>query len=224
MIDTAQRAPHAGVAPSKLRQWSSFVGIVTTIVGTILISFANGAPPAAQRWRWTQKTEQGQRLRHPTTVPGRGGAGSDQSQSPNAQWTPFRARQSVKWQREKQRARIYGPAVLRFYPRTIGKTRMYGRRSQDLSELPVLVGRHPSHDRRRSGKFLGLWLRPASIVSPLGVVALVSNCIIAPCLLKQRFRQRDFWGVVVAVGGAVTVLFSANNSEQNLGTHECGLQ
>ena len=71
-----------------------------------------------------------------------------------------------------------------------------------------------------AGNFLAYGFAPASIVSPLGVVALVSNCIIAPCLLKERFRQRDFWGVVVAVGGAVTVVFSANNSEQKMGPHE----
>jgi hypothetical protein len=68
-----------------------------------------------------------------------------------------------------------------------------------------------------AGNFLAYGFAPASIVSPLGVVALVSNCIIAPCLLKERFRQRDFWGVVIAVGGAVTVVLSAKNSETKIG-------
>ena len=68
-----------------------------------------------------------------------------------------------------------------------------------------------------AGNFLAYGFAPASIVSPLGVVALVSNCIIAPCLLKERFRQRDFWGVVVAVAGAVTVVLSAKTSEPKMG-------
>ena len=58
---------------------------------------------------------------------------------------------------------------------------------------------------------------PASIVSPLGVVALISNCIIAPCLLKERFRQRDFWGVLIAVAGVVTLVLSAKNAEDRMG-------
>ena len=48
-------------------------------------------------------------------------------------------------------------------------------------------------------------------------MALISNCIIAPCLLKERFRQRDFWGVLIAVGGVVTLVLSAKNSEDRMG-------
>ena len=61
---------------------------------------------------------------------------------------------------------------------------------------------------------------PASIVSPLGVVALISNCIIAPCLLHEPFRKRDLLGVLIAVGGVVTVVLSAATSENRLGPHE----
>ena len=61
---------------------------------------------------------------------------------------------------------------------------------------------------------------PASIVSPLGVVALISNCIIAPCLLRERFRKQDLLGVVIAIGGVVTVVLSAKNSENRMGPHE----
>ena len=69
------------------------------------------------------------------------------------------------------------------------------------------------------GNFLAYGFAPASIVSPLGVVALVSNCIIAPVMFKERFRQRDFWGVVIAVGGVVTVVFSAKQEETQLDPH-----
>ncbi|KAK3380308.1 magnesium transporter NIPA-domain-containing protein [Lasiosphaeria ovina] len=70
------------------------------------------------------------------------------------------------------------------------------------------------------GNFLAYGFAPASIVSPLGVVALVSNCIIAPLFFKEAFRARDFWGVIVAVMGAVTVVLSANQQETKLGPHE----
>jgi type II secretory pathway pseudopilin PulG len=66
------------------------------------------------------------------------------------------------------------------------------------------------------GNFLAYGFAPASIVSPLGVVALISNCLIAPLMFHERFRQRDFWGVVIAVGGVVTVVLSANTEETKL--------
>ncbi|KAK7429541.1 hypothetical protein QQZ08_003920 [Neonectria magnoliae] len=70
------------------------------------------------------------------------------------------------------------------------------------------------------GNFLAYGFAPASIVSPLGVVALISNCIIAPAMFHERFRQRDFWGVVIAVGGAVTVVLSAKQEETKLNPHD----
>ncbi|KAF2425790.1 DUF803-domain-containing protein [Tothia fuscella] len=71
-----------------------------------------------------------------------------------------------------------------------------------------------------AGNFLAYGFAPASIVSPLGVVALISNCIIAPFFLKEPFRKRDLLGVVIAVGGAVTVVLSASDSNPKLGPHE----
>lgn len=70
------------------------------------------------------------------------------------------------------------------------------------------------------GNFLAYGFAPASIVSPLGVVALVSNCIIAPVMFHEKFRQRDFWGVVVAVAGAITVVLSAKQEETKLNPHD----
>lgn len=70
------------------------------------------------------------------------------------------------------------------------------------------------------GNFIAYGFAPASIVSPLGVVALVSNCIIAPVILKERFRSQDGAGVVVAIAGAVTVVLSAEQGETKLGPHE----
>ena len=70
------------------------------------------------------------------------------------------------------------------------------------------------------GNFLAYGFAPASIVSPLGVVALISNCIIAPFMLKEPFRKRDALGVIIAVGGAVTVVLSANDNNPKLGPGE----
>lgn len=71
-----------------------------------------------------------------------------------------------------------------------------------------------------AGNFLAYGFAPASIVSPLGVVALISNCLIAPIMLKEKFRKRDLLGVVIAVGGAVTVVLSAEGSNPKLGPDE----
>ena len=71
-----------------------------------------------------------------------------------------------------------------------------------------------------AGNFLAYGFAPASIVSPLGVVALISNCIIAPCFLHEMYRRRDFLGVLVAIAGAVTIVMSAKSDEKKMGPHE----
>ncbi|KAF3770165.1 DUF803-domain-containing protein, partial [Cryphonectria parasitica EP155] len=81
-----------------------------------------------------------------------------------------------------------------------------------LGQILITVG--------EMGNFLAYGFAPASIVSPLGVVALISNCVIAPIFFKEKFRRRDFWGVVIAVGGAVTVVLSANTQETKLEPHD----
>ena len=68
-----------------------------------------------------------------------------------------------------------------------------------------------------AGNFLAYGFAPASIVSPLGVVALISNCVVAPIILKENFRPRDVLGVIVSVAGAVTVVLSAKQKERKLG-------
>jgi magnesium transporter len=70
------------------------------------------------------------------------------------------------------------------------------------------------------GNFLAYGFAPASIVSPLGVVALIANCVFAPMLFKEKFRPRDFWGVIIAVAGVVTVVLSAKQQETKLEPHD----
>ena len=71
-----------------------------------------------------------------------------------------------------------------------------------------------------TGNFMAYGFAPASIVSPLGVVALISNCVIAPIMLKEQFRKRDFWGIIVAIAGAAVVVLSAKTSEEKIGPHD----
>jgi len=60
-----------------------------------------------------------------------------------------------------------------------------------------------------AGNFLAYAFAPASIVAPLGTVALVSNAVIAPLVLKERFRPQDLLGIVLAIGGAIVVVRAA---------------
>ncbi|RPD66686.1 DUF803-domain-containing protein [Lentinus tigrinus ALCF2SS1-6] len=66
------------------------------------------------------------------------------------------------------------------------------------------------------GNFISYAFAPASVVAPLGTFALIANCIFAPLMLKERFRKRDFLGIIIAILGAVTVVLSANPSDTRL--------
>lgn len=235
MIDQTWFETRDGDAASKLREWSSLIGIITAIVGNILISFAlniqrfahirlerdrerSSADGFSKRRERSYGTQQSQiaeeraqlNLNAPIDDDVRSergshtnGKGASNGHKPSIQHTPsFRSRSSSN-----------------STTKPLEKSETAGDSKSYLSSpywwagiLLMIIG--------EAGNFLAYGFAPASIVSPLGVVALVSNCIIAPCLLKERFRQRDFWGVVVAIGGAVTVVLSANNSESKMGPHE----
>ncbi|KAH9850055.1 DUF803-domain-containing protein [Lenzites betulinus] len=66
------------------------------------------------------------------------------------------------------------------------------------------------------GNFISYAFAPASVVAPLGTFALIANCIFAPLMLGERFRKRDFLGILIAIIGAVTVVLSANSSDTRL--------
>lgn len=52
---------------------------------------------------------------------------------------------------------------------------------------------------------------PASTIAPLGTTTLVSNAILAPILLNERFRKRDFIGITFAIIGATGVVYSSKS-------------
>jgi magnesium transporter len=57
---------------------------------------------------------------------------------------------------------------------------------------------------------------PASIVAPLGTVAILGNALIAPLVFHEAFRCRDFMGVVLSAAGAVTIVLSAKTQEEKV--------
>ncbi len=208
----------------KLREWSSLIGIVTAIVGNILISFALNIQRYAHirldrendQKRWdgiqkkqgyrgygTQQSEIAEERAHAnlnaTLQDGHkpNGAGNLNSDSAGERSTHSRSssESTIK-------------AAEKHQPLAAQKTYL---------QSPYWWGGIVLMTVGEAGNFLAYGFAPASIVSPLGVVALVSNCIIAPCLLKERFRARDFWGVLVAIAGAVVIVLSAKNSETKMG-------
>ena len=218
-----------GDSSSKLREWSSLIGIVTAIVGNILISFAlniqryahirltrehdetieqwgNGQNSGSKTYGTQQSDIAEERAKlnlensgdaeAPSKDLYRTAPSDDRSASLNGSTHSLSSSNSTIKQIEKQPAKIERKTYLRSPYWWVGIVLM-------------IIG--------EAGNFIAYGFAPASIVSPLGVVALVSNCIIAPAFLKERFRQRDFWGVLVAIGGAVIIVLSAKNSETKMG-------
>jgi magnesium transporter len=194
---------------SQLQRWSSFIGIITAIIGNIIISIALNVQRYAHIRLHKERSERRERSKnlasilkngYGTTTPGGNGVHresiEDEERDPlmqsyhsaDSQSTTCLEEQSIR-EKSYLKSPYWWAGILLM---TIGET----------------------------GNFLAYGFAPASIVSPLGVVALISNCVIAPIMLKEQFRWRDFWGVVVSIGGAVTVVLSAKHQERKLGPHE----
>lgn len=221
------RPPEEDEPNKDIKNWSSIIGIVTAIVGNILIALALNVQRYAHirldrkrqyhrlRARRAMKhaangahgggiygstgSTNGSRLSLASQDGGRGlGHGTDEEfleDSPLAQ--SFHSGGSgVEGDESKKEAST-----------TYLKDPYWW-----LGQVLITVG--------EGGNFLAYGFAPASIVSPLGVVALISNCVIAPMLFKEVFRKRDFWGVLVAIAGAVTVVLSANTQETKLEPHD----
>lgn len=63
------------------------------------------------------------------------------------------------------------------------------------------------------GNFVAYGFAPASVVSPLGVLALVSNCIIAPIFFNEPIAKRNYTGVGISVLGILLIITSVNPSQ-----------
>ncbi|KFY22234.1 hypothetical protein V493_06738 [Pseudogymnoascus sp. VKM F-4281 (FW-2241)] len=191
-----------GEGDTPTQRWSSLIGIISSIVGNILISFALNIQRYAHL-RIHKEVEERKRQRRQV---------SDRYGTADASWAGHNGCEEAE--------RLRGSF----------ESAKPGSESGDDSSGNV---EHESYLKSpywwvgivlmtigETGNFLAYGFAPASIVSPLGVVALISNCVIAPILLKEEFRLRDFWGVVVSVLGAVTVVLSAEQEEKKLGPHE----
>ena len=218
---------------SQLREWSSLIGIVTAIVGNILISFAlNTQRYAHIRLGREQNEERGR------WSDGRLPGGNKSYGTMQMDIAEDRARLNLETVPEDALAK---KAQYQNGPGSCGERSeraSLSSRSSSESTIKESEKTRPHPDRKtylkspywwagivlmtvgEAGNFLAYGFAPASIVSPLGVVALISNCVIAPVLLKERFRQRDFWGVLIAIAGAVTIVLSAKNSETKMGPHD----
>lgn len=203
--------------PYGSEQWNSFIGIVTAIVGNVLISFAlNTQRYAHIRLEREWQAKERQRKRRSAS---------------------YRSVSGVKRYRDEPQmdedvASEDDPLL------PASPTRRSTGSRPGLSPVQEEDGEEPAYKQKsylkspywwagiimmtcgEAGNFLAYGFAPASIVSPLGVVALISNCIIAPFMLKEPFRKRDALGVLVAVGGAVTVVLSASDNNPKLGPDE----
>nr|XP_018260091.1 uncharacterized protein I303_07008 [Kwoniella dejecticola CBS 10117]OBR82249.1 hypothetical protein I303_07008 [Kwoniella dejecticola CBS 10117] len=77
-----------------------------------------------------------------------------------------------------------------------------------LGQILITVG--------EGGNFLSYGFAPASVVAPLGTVALIANCIFAPLILREKFHKRELFGMALAIIGAITVVWSSNGSNPRL--------
>lgn len=223
-----------GDLSSKVREWSSLIGIVTAIIGNILISFALNIQRYAHIRLRREQEERNEHWDHGQAKKGYKSYGTQQT-------TIAEERAELNLTAPMQQE---GTGNGHSSGDGMGSNGMSAEtdsmHSQSTSESTIKPSEKlkPQEDTKtylksgywwlgivlmvtgEAGNFIAYGFAPASIVSPLGVVALVSNCIIAPVLLKERFRQRDFWGVAIAIAGAVIIVLSAKNSETKMGPHD----
>ena len=195
---------HGNGSDSQLQRWSSFIGIVTAIVGNILISFALNIQRYAHIKLHREKVLRREKSKSPLRDSGYGTL----------------AHEDGDGQRNSAGTEDLTKSFQSADSNTSNSSDDDQEGESSYLKSPYWWGGIVLMTIGEAGNFLAYGFAPASIVSPLGVVALISNCVIAPFMLKERFRLRDFWGVFVAVGGAVTVVLSASTEERKLGSHE----
>ena len=215
-----------GNVNEKIQEWSSLIGIVTAIVGNILISFALNIQRYAHIRLDREKDHGKEDWDKDIKKSNAGSYGTQQSEIAE----------------ERAELNLNAPAADDggFQNQLDGTAKpKIPAPSRSSSDTTIKHSKQPLVEDGKTylsspywwggillmtvgeaGNFLAYGFAPASIVSPLGVVALVSNCIIAPLLLKERFRLRDGLGVVVAIAGAVTVVLSAKNTETKMGPNK----
>ena len=215
----------SGLAPEK---WSSLIGIITAICGNVLISFALNTQRYAHmrlsrdREEWELKRRKERRRKE------NAGYGTQQSEIAEERANKNLNAESGKYRLEETQDGAETDPLIPSVDSLPSKKRST---SSDDGERPGLDSESPEKNYLKSpiwwlgismmtigeaGNFLAYGFAPASVVSPLGVVALISNCMIAPWLLHEKFRWQDGIGVVIAVAGCVTIVMSASTSNPKL--------
>ena len=220
----------SGSPGETLREWSSLVGIVTAIIGNIFISFALNIQRYAHIrleqesdrqnsfWKSTQKKKMGKNYGTQNDVAEERARINRNAEIHEDEMHLGHAEDSAKvGDIEDDTSSLHSHSSSESTIRPSEKTTDGHAERKTYLKSPYWWGGIVLMTVGEAGNFLAYGFAPASIVSPLGVVALVSNCIIAPCLLKERFRQRDFWGVMIAIAGAVVIVLSAKQSEDKMG-------
>ncbi|KAI1180276.1 DUF803-domain-containing protein [Nemania sp. FL0916] len=215
---------------SGLGEWSSLIGIVTAIVGNVLIALALNVQRYSHIQLHRRRVEARERAKDASK--------RSQGASSNG-YGAIQARSSSSSTREDELPRDDDhdndddddddtatethPLAQSF--RSNGSN--WTEASGDVPKVASTYLKSPSWwlgqvlmTVGEMGNFLAYGFAPASIVSPLGVVALISNCVIAPLFFGEIFRKRDFWGVLIAIGGAITVVLSARGEETKLDPHD----
>lgn len=228
-----------------MRQWSSTIGIITALAGNVLISVALNIQRyahlrIAREWEQDKVKKEANWRRSQSDTRSEtqyGAVGGERSHDDNQPGKPRKEQRHAPHRIfEEYRDDVDDPPRGRRGPSespesmrnsfTSDRTARPGDKDDEFGDrksylqspywwagiILMCLG--------ETGNFMAYGFAPASIVSPLGVVALISNCVIAPCLLKERFRQRDFWGVLIAIAGAVVVVLSAKSSEEKIGPDE----
>lgn len=231
--------------------WSSVIGIVTSIIGNILISFALNTQRYAHIQLDKEQRSGEAELSSPTgssknldgaSAEARGRVqreehAGEERRSINARADP--PRDSIDEENYDEDAEETDALLPHVNQRRNGSRKEFDDDDDedddgdDTSSVKTVKGKRKSYLKSpywwvgivlmivgEAGNFLAYGFAPASIVSPLGVVAIISNCLIAPCMLREQFRKRDLLGVLIAVGGAVTVVVSAEGSNPKLGPDE----
>lgn len=217
VVIVAEPAARPGDDGKDLQNWSSLIGIITAIVGNVLIALALNVQRYAHlqlhRERIRVRRRAKEALKHgqsggqtgPYGSVG-GGADADRGQQGNGHHADLDAGESEPLTRSFRSEESAGSdysADDDKAPSTYLQSPYWW-----MGQILITLG--------ELGNFLAYGFAPASIVSPLGVVALISNCIIAPILFNEKFRHRDFWGVIIAVAGVVIVVLSAKQEETKL--------
>lgn len=224
------RPPGGGGGNEPLQNWSSLIGITTAIVGNVLIALALNVQRYAHTRLHKQRATVRRRVRAATKRTQQnhqaGSYGTVNKNSGDRNGNGAAPNNNNITENDDEEARETDPLSRSFDSSASTQAdRAESEEEEDIirSETSSTYLQSPYWwlgqvliTLGEMGNFLAYGFAPASIVSPLGVVALVSNCLIAPLMFHERFRPRDFWGVVVAVGGVVTVVFSANTQENKL--------